>query len=68
MEVIGAMPNRTKVKRRKAYDPWVSRPLAVEPRIRLAGVRIGDGVGTKFRVLTRGELSASAAETRAVVT
>jgi len=30
------------------------------------GVRKGDGVGTRFRVLTRGDLSASAAETRAV--
>ena len=68
MEVVGAVPNRTKVKRRKAYDLWVSRRSAVKPDAPLAGVRSGDGVGTKFRVLTRGELSASAAETRAVVT
>jgi len=68
MEVVGAVPNRMKMKRRKAYDPWVSRRSAVKPDSPLAGVRSGDGVGTKFRVLTRGELSASAAETRAVVT
>jgi hypothetical protein len=68
VEVVGAVPNRTKVKRRKARDLWVSRLPAVKPNIRLAGARTGDGVGTKFRVLTRGELSASAAEAQAVVT
>jgi hypothetical protein len=31
-----------------------------EAHIRRAGGRIGDGVGTKFCVLTRGDLSASA--------
>jgi hypothetical protein len=68
VEVVSAVPNRTKVKRRKARDPWVSRRPTAKPNIRLAGVRIGDGVGTKFRVLTRGELTASAAEAGAVVT
>ena len=68
MEVVGEVPNQAKAKRRKARDPWVSRPPAAKPEVRSAGARSGDGVGTKFRVLTRGELSASAAETQAVVT
>lgn len=60
MEVIGAMPNRAKAKRRKAHDPWVSRPTAAKPDLRREGVRIGDGIGTKFCGLTQGGLSASA--------
>jgi hypothetical protein len=35
------------------------------PEIRRAGRRIGDGVGVKCRVLTRGDLSASTADLRA---
>jgi len=31
MEVVGAVPNRTKVKRRKACVPRVSRPTAAKP-------------------------------------
>jgi hypothetical protein len=60
MEVVGAVPNRAKAKRRKACDPWVSRPTAAKPNFRWTGARIGDGVGTKFGVLTQGDLSASA--------
>ncbi len=35
VEVIGAMRNRTKVKRRKAYVSGVRRPAALKPDIRL---------------------------------
>lgn len=68
MEVVGEMPNRTKVKRRKACDPWVSQPPVAKPDIRMAGRAYWRRVGRKFRVLTRGELSVSAAAARAVVT
>ena len=68
MEVVGEMPNRMKVKRRKACAPWVSQPPVLKPDIRSVGCAYWRRVGTKFRVLTRGELSASAASARAVVT
>jgi RNA-directed DNA polymerase len=38
----------------------VSRRVATKPDIRWSDVRSGDGIGTKFCVLTQGELSASA--------
>jgi len=44
MEVVGEVPNRTKVKRRKACDPRVSQPPVAKPSFRLAGVRTGDGL------------------------
>ncbi len=34
MEVVGAVPNRTRVKRRKAYVPRVSKPAVAKPGIR----------------------------------
>lgn len=54
-------------RKRNAHEacvPRVSRPTAAKPKVRRAGARIGVGVGVKFRVLTRGDLSASAAEPR----
>jgi hypothetical protein len=62
VEVYGAVPNRAKAKRRKASDLRASRHLAAKPSIRRAGACSGDGVGTKFCILTRGDLSASATE------
>ena len=58
--------HRTERKRSadEACVPRVSRPTAAKPKIRRAGARIGDGVGVMFRVLTRGDLSASAADLR----
>lgn len=60
VEVDGAVPIRAKAKRRKACVLRVSWPLAVKPDFRWAGARSGDGDGTKFCVLTQGDLSASA--------
>ena len=67
MEAYGAVPNRTDSEaptRRTSRGELADGSEAQYP---LGGVRKGDGVGTRFRVLTRGDLSASAAETRAVV-
>ena len=60
MEVLGAVPNRARAKRWVGVQPWVSRHPTAKPDIRRKAVRRGDGVGTKFCVLTRGDLSASA--------
>jgi len=60
VEVYGAVPNRAKAKHRKACVSGVSWRVAAKPDIRPGNVRSGDGVGTKFCVLTRGDLSASA--------
>ncbi len=59
MEVYGAVPNRAKAKRRKAYEPGGKPANGGEAQYPSAGVRIGDGLGTKFHVLTWGGLSAS---------
>jgi len=58
--------HRTERKRSadEARVPRVSRRTAAKPEIRRVGVRRGDGVGVKLRVLTRGDLSASAAALR----
>ena len=55
------MNDRTERKRSaiEACAPRVSRPTAVKPKVRRAGVRRGDGVGRTFCVLTRRDLSAS---------
>jgi len=60
MEVIGAVPNRAKAKRRKAYVPGSAGRPRQSPISVGRDVRIGDGVGTKFCGLTQGGLSASA--------
>lgn len=54
--------DRTERKRSaiEACVPRVSRPAAVKPKVRRADVRTGAGVGRKFCVLTRRDLSASA--------
>lgn len=60
LEAIGAVPNRAIAKR------WLKRAstgelvYGSEPNFRPVGERIGDGVGTKFRVLTWRGLLASA--------
>ena len=56
------MQYRTERKRSAAEASPPAGELAngSEAHIRRAGGRIGDGVGTKFCVLTRGDLSASA--------
>jgi hypothetical protein len=56
------MQCRTERKRSaaEASDPAGELANGSEAHIRRAGGRIGDGVGTKFCVLTRGDLSASA--------
>ncbi len=56
------MQYRTERKRSAAEASASAGELAngSEAHIRRAGGRIGDGVGTKFCVLTRGDLSASA--------
>jgi hypothetical protein len=67
VEVLGAVPNRAQAKR------WAGVQLAGEPAIDgearyPSGVgRRSDGSGTKFCVLTRGDLSASAGMVPAVV-
>ena len=55
-----------KVKRLRGARPRGELAVGSEAQYPSGGVRKGDGVGTRFRVLTRGDLSASAAETRAV--
>jgi hypothetical protein len=54
--------HRTERKRSavRRGDRRVSWPLAAKPNIRRVAPRSGDGVGVKFCVLTRGDLSASA--------
>jgi hypothetical protein len=54
------------VKRLRGARPRGELANGSEAQYPPGGVRKGDGVGTRFRVLTRGDLSASAAETRAV--
>src|SRR5207245_8623703 len=56
------MQYRTERKRSAAEASIPAGELAngSEAHIRRAGGRIGDGVGTKFCVLTRGDLSGSA--------
>jgi hypothetical protein len=56
------MQYRTERKRSAAEASQPAGELAngSEAHIRRTGGRIGDGVGTKFCVLTRGDLSASA--------
>jgi hypothetical protein len=61
------VPNRAEAKRRKAHGSGVSRLLAAKPDIRRRAVGNGDGVGMKFCVLTRGDLSVSTAATRVVI-
>jgi hypothetical protein len=61
VEAVGVVPNRViEAPRRRAS---VGEPAnGGEARYPLEGVRIGDGVGTKFCVLTRGDLPVSAME------
>jgi hypothetical protein len=67
MEAVGAVRNRTKVKRRKAGRSWVSWLLSAKPNIRRTIAGSGDGFARSSVILTRGDLSASAAlEARAV--
>jgi hypothetical protein len=56
------MQYRTERKRSavRGVQTWGELANGSEARIRRTGGRIGDGVGTKFCVLTRGGLSASA--------
>ena len=56
------MQYRTERKRSavRGAQTWGELANGSEAHIRRAGGRIGDGVGTKFCVLTRGDLSASA--------
>jgi len=61
MEAYGEVTNRTKVKHREACVCRVSRLPAEQPKLRRAGARRGYGIVTKLCVLTRGDLSASAA-------
>lgn len=68
MEAVGAVPNRAKAKRRRGGRPMGEPADSGEARYPFEGARRGDGVGTKFCVLTRGGLSVSAAAVgRAVV-
>ena len=60
MEVYDAVPNRAKAKRCKGVQPGGKPANGGEAQYPSARVRRGDGVDTKFRVLTRGDLSASA--------
>jgi len=61
MEALGAASNRTKVKRRKACDPWGEAADSVEPRYLSGGRVYWRRFGAKLRGLTRGDLPASAA-------
>ena len=56
------MQYRTERKRSAVRDvqTWGELANGSEAHIRRTGGRIGDGVGTTFCVLTRGDLSASA--------
>ena len=59
-EAIGASWWRTKVKRRKAFLGWASRPLAAMPdSYRWIRGRIGDAVTTKSQRFTQGDLLGS---------
>jgi hypothetical protein len=58
------MSNRAETKRLKACCPGDERPRPVESRYPLAGARSGDGLASGPALLTRGDLSASAAVRR----
>ena len=59
-EAIGASWWRTRVKRRKAFLGWVSRPAAVMPdSCRWVRGRIGDVITTKSQRFTQGDLLGS---------
>jgi len=66
VEVYGAVPNRAKAKRCKGARPGGKPANGGEAQYPSAGARIGDGLGTKFHVLTWGGLSASVKGTVAV--
>ena len=59
MEVLGAVPNRARAKRRARRTTRGKPTSDGEARYSSGVVRKGDGSGTKFYVLTRGDLSAS---------
>lgn len=59
MEVLGAVPNRARAKRRARRTTRGKPASDGEARYSSGVVRKGDGSGTKFYVLTRGDLSAS---------
>ena len=61
MEVLGAVPNRARAKRRARRTTRGKPASDGEARYSSGVVRKGDGSGTKFYVLTRGDLSASVA-------
>jgi hypothetical protein len=50
MEAVGAARNRAQAKRRKAYEPWVSRSPAAKPDFCWTVGCIGDGIRVKFCV------------------
>jgi len=55
-EAVGAPWTRTKVKRRKAFLGWVSRPPAAMPSPCRSRGRIGDAITAKSHRLTPGDL------------
>jgi hypothetical protein len=59
VEVLGAVPNRARAKRRARRTTRGKPASDGEARYSSGVVRKGDGSGTKFYVLTRGDLSAS---------
>lgn len=64
VEVLGAVPNRARAKRWAGVQPVGEPPSDGKAQYSSGAVRRGDGVGTKFCVLTRGDLSASVASPR----
>jgi len=59
VEVLGVVPNRARAKRRAGVQPVGEPASDGKARYSSEVVRTGDGIGTKFCVLTRGDLSAS---------
>jgi hypothetical protein len=58
-EAIGVLWSRTRVKRRKASDGWVSWPLAAMPDSCWSRGRSGDVIATKSLRLIPGDLPGS---------
>ena len=58
-EAIGALWSRTRVKRRKAFLGWVSRPAAAMPDSCRYRGRSGDAITTKSQRFTLGDLLGS---------
>lgn len=64
MEAVGAASNRAKANHREARQPWGEPAQGGEPQYPLVGWAYGWRFGVKLRVLTQGDLSASAAGNR----